>query len=294
MSTNHRELSLAAFGIDASEQPAYWPAINQPSKPDLVAELLRMITTYEHTNVQIEINNTAFNCHMMVLQCYSDFFRSLSHERHVVLPPEIVTPRAFLLIYEWMKSPNATVHREAILEVLQAALFLKISSLTSQCWACLNDARRICEADAVLLYMEAREFKMTTVQDMMLKRVGTIFLTLVASEEYLKLRVDEVIALLSSNSIGVNAEIEVEMLLLNYIKLLKINYFDQVLMSAVRWLNHDWNNRREHLVEIMKCVRFELLTLWQIVVLKRRTDCLEMQKFIDNPDILAMMEEALS
>lgn len=65
-------------------------------------------------------------------------------------------------------------------------------------------------------------------------------------------------------------------------------------MSAVRWLSHDWINRKEHLVEIMKCVRFELLTLWQIVVLKRRSDCLEMQKFIDNPDILAMMEEALS
>lgn len=211
MTTNRRELSLAAIGIDATEQPAYWAAIRQPSKPDLAAELLRMITTYEQTNVQIEINNTAFNCHMMVLQCYSSFFRPLSHERKVVLPPEIVTPRAFLLIYDWMKSPNATVHREAILEVLQAALFLKISTLASQCWACLNDVERICEADAVILYMEAREFGLTTVQEMMLKRVGTIFLTLVASAEYLKLREDEVIAMLRSNSIGVNAEIEVEL-----------------------------------------------------------------------------------
>lgn len=212
MTTNRREFSLAAIGIDATEQPAYWSAIKQPSKPDLATELLRMISTYEHTNVQIEINNTAFNCHMMVLQCYSDFFRPLSNERQVVLPPEIVTPRAFLLIYDWMKSPNATVHREAILEVLQAALFLKISALARQCWACLNDVERISESDAVLLYMEARELSLTTVQEIMLKRVGTIFLTLVASEEYLKLRVDEVIAMLRSNSIGVNAEIEVKLL----------------------------------------------------------------------------------
>lgn len=64
-------------------------------------------------------------------------------------------------------------------------------------------------------------------------------------------------------------------------------------MSAVRWLSHDWTNRKEHLVKVMKCVRFELLTLWQIVVLKRRSDFLEMQ-IADNPDILAMMDEALS
>lgn len=212
MSANRREeVSLAAIGIDATVQPSYWSAIKQPSKPDLAVELLRMITTYEHTNVQIEINNTAFNCHMMVLQCYSEFFWPLSYERQVVLPPEIVTHRAFLLIYDWMKSPCARVHREAILEVLQAALFLKISTLATQCWACLNDEQRICEADAVLLYMEARELNMTAVQEMMLKRVGTIFLTLVASEDFLQLRIDEVMAMLRSNSIGVNAEIEVVM-----------------------------------------------------------------------------------
>lgn len=169
-----------------------------------------MIMSFEKTNVQIRIAETTFNCHMLVLQCYSEFFKSLNGEQQIVLPADQVTAQAFHKVYEWMLTCQPIVQREGILELFNAAQFLKIRGLVAQCWVCLDDDKRFSEDAAFLLYLEARVLGQDElIQRLMLNRVSKFFLTLVASREFLEFGVDELCRLLSSNSIGVNSETDV-------------------------------------------------------------------------------------
>lgn len=202
-----KEKSLADMGYDPNNMPN-WGDISQPKKPKLESLLLGKILKYEQTNVEIHIEGTIFRCHMLVLQCYSEYFCDLTNKDKVVLPSNKVTPQSFFMLYSWMLSADPIVGREGILELYNAAEYLKIDGVLSQCWACLDDAQ-ISEDAAFLLYLEARQFRKSLIEELMIARIFKFFLTLVASEEFLKFAVDEVILLLNSNSIGVHSEMEV-------------------------------------------------------------------------------------
>lgn len=202
-----KEKSLAEMGFDPNNMPN-WGDISQPKKPKLEKLLMDKVLRYEQTNVEIHIEGTIFRCHMLVLQCYSEFFCDLTGKDKVVLPTNKVTPQSFFMLYSWMLSPDPIVGREGILELYNAAEYLKIDGVLSQCWACLDDAQ-ISEDAAFLLYLEARQFRKSLIEELMIARIFKFFLTLVASEEFLKFAVDEVVLLLSSNSIGVHSEMEV-------------------------------------------------------------------------------------
>lgn len=234
-----------------------------------------MITNYEKTNVKIKIDNTQFNCHMIVLQCYSDYFEDKTLDQVIELPSDKVTSQAFIMIYNWMLTPKPIVQREGILELFNAALFLRIRSLVDQCWVCLDDEQMFTEDAAFLLYLEARSFGHELLKQLMLTRICKFFLTLVSSKEFLDLSFHEVCTLLQSNCIGVNSETD-------------------VLLSAIRWLEYDWNSRKDSMLDVIKCVRFGLMTPWQLVELERGAVSQEMEKIVQHPDVRKMIEDGLS
>lgn len=186
-----------------------WEDIVQPPKENLYKLLRNMIDNHIKPNVQIRIGGVTFNCHMMVLQCYSDFFMECNNEVLIQLPEEKITPGAFMMVYDWMLAEEPLVQREGILELFNAANFLRIKNLVNQCWLCLDDDVRFREDTAFLLYLEARNYGLESLEQLMLTRICKFFLTLVASKEYLELTTKEICTLLSSNTIGVNSEIEV-------------------------------------------------------------------------------------
>lgn len=268
------EKTLLEIGFNAN-QIEDWEGINQPKKRDLYGLLKKMIDNYIKPNVQIRIGEVVFNCHMIVLQCYSDFFMECSNEAIIQLPPEKISPQAFLMIYDWMLMSDPLVQREGILELFNAANFLKIKDLVNQCWVCLDDDVRFKEDTAFLLYLEARKYGLDMLQQLMLTRICRFFLTLVASKDFLLLSASEVCTLLSSNSIGVNSEVE-------------------VLMSAVRWLSYNWEERKQHLLELVTCVRFSLMAPWILVALGHDTDCEAVHRVIDTPQVKKMIEDGIS
>lgn len=202
-----KEMTLAEIGF-ASNQINDWDKIHQPRKESLIRLLKTMIDNYIKTDVVIRIGDKSFNCHMMVLQCYSSFFMSIDNKEIIYLPPSKVSQEAFVMIYDWMLSPEPKVQREGIIQLFIAAQFLKIKALVDQCWVCLDD-ERFCEDAAFLLYLKAREFKLELIMDLMMSRISKFFLIWVASKEFLDLDVKEVCTLLKSNSLGVNSESEV-------------------------------------------------------------------------------------
>lgn len=65
-------------------------------------------------------------------------------------------------------------------------------------------------------------------------------------------------------------------------------------MSAARWLDYKWNDRKLYLLDAMKCVRFGLMTPWQLVELKRNANDKEIQRLVECPEVQQMIDDALS
>ncbi|XP_058443881.1 kelch-like protein 41b [Malaya genurostris] len=224
-----------------SEKISHWDKIDYDEKPNYLTLINKRLNEFKHPNIQIRIGEKLFDCHALLLQCFSEVFDELGNEPDVTLPEEKVTPEAFQLIYEWLLSQKSGLQREHFVEVFVAAEYLRIPRLINQCWTYVNDAESLMEDQAFQLYLETIPFKHAVLQHMMLRRICRFFLTLVASEEFVRLPVEDLCVLLKSNFIGVFSE-------------------SDVLYAAAVWLLDDWESRSEHVGEVMKLVCFPLMS----------------------------------
>ncbi|XP_067210524.1 uncharacterized protein [Linepithema humile] len=271
------EVPLASLGF-TNEQPINWDNIILPDKTDLYQELTRRITNYKNADCVVRIDQDAFYCHLLVLQSYSTFFDE-KNDKDINLSGSSVTSKAFSIIYDWMISPISEsyqlLRRDNILEIFMAAQYLGIKELEEQCWAFIDNDELFSEDTAFLLYLEAKKIGNTAVMELMVPRIMKFFLMLVSTKDFLELSVDELCLLLKSNYICVNSEME-------------------ILMSAVRWLMHDWNERKQYMLEVLKCVRFGLIAPWQLVDVKRNPENPEFMELMSYPEVQKMVDDGLA
>ncbi|XP_050456430.1 uncharacterized protein LOC126854072 isoform X2 [Cataglyphis hispanica] len=271
------EVPLSSLGF-TNEQPIIWHNIVLPEKTDLYQELAKRITNYKNADCIVRIDQDEFYCHLLVLQSYSTFFDEKNY-KDINLSGSNVTSKAFSVIYDWMISPIndscQLLRRDNILEIFMAAQYLGIKELEEQCWAFIDNDELFSEDTAFLLYLEAKKIGNTAVMELMVPRIMKFFLMLVSTKDFLELSVDELCLLLKSNYICVNSEIE-------------------VLMSAVRWLMHDWNERKQYMLEVLKCVRFGLIAPWQLVDVKRNPENPEFMELMAYPEVQKMVDDGLA
>lgn len=175
--------------------------------------------------------------------------------------------------------------------------------LEEQCWAFIDNDELFSEDTAFLLYLEAKKVRNTAVMELMVPRIMKFFLMLVSTKDFLDLAVDELCLLLRSNYISVNRYFdEITMTLVSNRSIPIFVSFEfwnttsemEVLMSAVRWLMHDWANRKENMLEVLKCVRFGLIAPWQLVDVKRNPENPEFMELMSSPDVQKMVDDGLA
>lgn len=242
--------------------------------PSLLDCMEKMIKEQKFTDIKILTSEEDFDCHLLVLRCYSRYFERIDDETTVVeLPSDQVTSSAFAIIYEWMTNDSKSIKRPHFVEVFKAAKFLQIDELITQSMDVIDDRKLTDQRESLSLFLEAIENNENVIKEIMMKRIETIFLTFVASLEFLDLKFQDVHDLLKLNSIAVNSELD-------------------IFFSAMLWLECDWYNRKIHLIPLMKCVRFELFQPWQLVELKKCPK--EFQELLDNEEIFDMLDDALA
>ncbi|XP_015176367.1 PREDICTED: uncharacterized protein LOC107066343 [Polistes dominula] len=271
------EVPLSSLGL-MQEEPIDWGNVILPDKTDLYQELARRITNYKNADCIVRIGQDEFHCHLLVLQSYSTFFDE-KNSKEIDLTESTVTSKAFSIIYDWMISPTSEschlLRRDNILEIFTSAQYLGIKELEEQCWAFIDNDELFSENTAFLLYMEAKKINNTAVMELMVPRIMKFFLILVSTKDFLELSVEELCLLLKSNYICVNSEME-------------------VLMSAVRWLMHDWEYRKKYMLEVLKCVRFGLIAPWQLVDVKRNPENPEFIELMSYPEVQKMVDDGLA
>lgn len=252
----------------------HWDELNQLNKTPNRELFEARIKNFDRSCCQILIGATTFECHQTVLHCYSTYFTDLEiiKGEPINLPASEVNPVAFVKIYEWMLT-TAQVERNGIIELYKAAKFLKIKELERQILICFDHCEVFYEDTAFSLYWEARTFNETDIQKLMLIRIQKFFLTLVATNQFLELTCKEVCSFLSSNSIGVRKE-------------------SDVFYSALKWLDHNWEDRKGNAIELMGCVRFSLMLPWELTDLRTNNKSLVVQKVTEIPEVLEMIDTA--
>ena len=205
------EQSMSELGLCSSK---FENTIN-PSDfaiPDYFTLIESKLKNLDQTDVQIKIDEDIRHCHLVALKCYSRYFQCLEDcddTRIIELPSSEVSTRAFASIYTWILTDTATIERSYFIEVLKAATYLKIDQLVRQYWCCIDSKEIFNERTAFTLYLEAKEERFPLLQTIMLPRISKVFLTVVASKEFLEMSFEETRALLRSNFISVNEETDV-------------------------------------------------------------------------------------
>ncbi|XP_050345745.1 uncharacterized protein LOC126770390 [Nymphalis io] len=268
---------LNSLGYDITE-PIDWMRIQLPKKQDIFKEFYKRIHNFINTDTIVHIGDDEFHCHLIVLQIYSSYF-NMNVQREIDLSSAGITPETFHTIYEWMlfsgTESNKILKRDNVLDLFCAAQYLEIKDLEDQCWSLILNENLFNEDTAFTLYREARLKKMTAVMDLMVPRIMRFFLPLVASNDFLQLDPEEIITFLKSNYICVTSEIE-------------------VLMAGVRWLKANWSNRRPFVVDVMRCVRFGLISPWQLVDIKRNPENNEILEIVNTPEVQQMVDDGLA
>ncbi|XP_058122337.1 uncharacterized protein LOC131293156 [Anopheles ziemanni] len=259
------ELEQALQPVRTSNRPALWPLME------------RRIKARENTDLQVHIGEELIHCHLLPLQCFSEYFeRQVTPGQAVVeLPEQEVRPAAFRIVYEWILDSHRPLEWQHFVAVLSAAEFLQMPALIERCWLHLDNPR-VVENVAFYVYMQAQQFATSNeLQTMMLRRICRYFLALVSSPEFCELSLADVGVLFSSNIIAIFDETD-------------------VLYAGCQWLLYDWPDRKELIEDVMCLVRFKSMHTGDLARLCVFHECGELQPILRHPATKQLVDEALA
>ncbi|XP_022211967.2 kelch-like protein 7 [Drosophila obscura] len=238
-------------------------------KAHIIHQMNRLITHQQNTDVDVYVRGHKILCHLIVLKTCTEFAKDLHFPTGVIIAHKDVTYTGFKLAYEWMINENYKLQRKDIVELYLAAEYLKMPQLLDHLWSLFHEEKFVTDAIAFQIYLECLPHRKSKLQNLMLGRVQRFFLMAVATEEYLRLDHADVSEILDHSNMCVNSELEI--------------YY-----SAVRWLHHDWPERKQHAPSIMAVVRFHLMTNQCISSIRA-----ELQELHSIPAVQTLIDEAL-
>ncbi|TDG47097.1 hypothetical protein AWZ03_006534 [Drosophila navojoa] len=217
----------------------------EPERPCYIDQVEPILQAGEKWDVKVYVGPQKFHCFQCVLQVYSPYFRrpKLEDTYVVRLPSHKVTPAAFQFIYKWMllkeMPPLKRCSARSLLELYSSAKYLGITEITDAVWNALDIIKN--ENESFSLMPNMSYMNSTNIEFFCFARISRFFLTLVSSQEFIEMDFNYVSRLLDNPNAGVNSEIE-------------------IFYSAVRWLSHDWPDRVEYVLDLIRCIRFNLLS----------------------------------
>ncbi|XP_012271071.1 kelch-like protein 10 [Orussus abietinus] len=185
-----------------------------------------------------------FPIHRAILSACSTYFRALftttlhSREKTDVLLPGVNSNMMNLLLeYAYLRSLE--VNRENVCQLLITADYLSILGVLDLC--CDYLARNLAAENCIGVMRFAREHFCKGLESDAYRYVMRHFVQVAQkSEEVLQLPIDELKALVGADELNVKSE-------------------EVVWELVLRWVNHDPEDRKRHIVELMKNIRLGLL-----------------------------------
>ncbi|XP_032293562.1 uncharacterized protein [Drosophila virilis] len=237
--------------------------------------LMIAVRNFWFDNLELKIGNEFMHVDRYLFCHYMKAFHDHSN-CFLELPSHKVSLNLMVRLYNWIiKDHNELALGSNFLLMYMMAKFLDVRYLLEQYWYAFSipGNKGIWEAEAFHAYLPSRQLQCGDLMSIFLARIRKCFLPLVSSFEFLNLSANEVIYLLKMDMICVNSE-------------------DEMFFAAIRWLEHDWQNREQYLVHVMATLRFRMLSPWLQRSIAYQPENEQIRKVGSNNIVKAMLWQA--
>lgn len=201
------------------------------------------------TKVSVRVAGRTFEVDLELLKKHSCYFAKCFHklpQDALQIPLELqdVKPEVFEALVLFMETGFLDADPFTALDIYEAAMLLGVHRA-------VKEIKRITligsKMERLLVwYRTTNKGSSGRERQAALRLVASRFDEVVADERFLRLSVAEVVPLFSCSRLGTSGELP-------------------VFVAALRWLNHDYNKRQQYVVQLLKCVRFSLMSREEIV-----------------------------
>ncbi|XP_037380027.1 kelch repeat and BTB domain-containing protein 12 [Talpa occidentalis] len=223
------------FKIEGKEK--YQHSLNLLNKIKNMKELAEMI------DVVLIAEGEKFPCHRLVLAAFSPYFKAMftcglleCTQREVILYD--ITAESVAVILNYMYSAALEINNTNVQTVAMAAYFMQMEEVFSVCQKYMMD--HMDASNCVGIYHFAKQIGAEDLCDQSKKYLYQHFAEVSLHEEILEIEAYQFMMLIKSDDLNISRE-------------------ESILDLVLRWVNHNQALRTEHLAELLKQVRLELV-----------------------------------
>ncbi|KAI8511027.1 hypothetical protein Bbelb_119430 [Branchiostoma belcheri] len=202
-------------------------------------------------DVVLEVEGRRFPCHRLVLSAASPYFRAMftsdmAESRQETVLLQGLDADVFEEILSYIYSGTLQVSLDSVQHLYHAADLLQLDYVRDTCSSYM--VRNVERSNCVDLYKFADVFSVKTVMKACLQSIARNFTEIASSEEFCSLSVDQLTEIISHEELDVKEE-------------------TRVWEAVVRWVQHNKEDRLQHLPSILPHIRFNLLTPYNMVTI---------------------------
>lgn len=215
----------------------YQHSLNLLNKVKNMKELAEMI------DVVLIAEGEKFPCHRLVLAAFSPYFKAMftcglleCTQREVILYD--ITAEGVSVILNYMYNAALEINNANVQTVTMAAYFMQIEEVFSVCQKYMMD--HMDASNCIGIHYFAQQIGAEDLSDQSKKYLYQHFAEVSLHEEILEIEVHQFLTLIKSDDLNISRE-------------------ESILDLVLRWVNHNQELRKEHLAELLKQVRLELI-----------------------------------
>ncbi|KAH7971437.1 hypothetical protein HPB49_024100 [Dermacentor silvarum] len=204
------------------------------------------------TDVEVQVDAEVFQAHKLILTCHSPYF----HKLLINTKPEMlkasgavqlngITHESFSVLLAYMYTGRLQLTCQNIVDVFQAAKHLDMKCIKERCAQVLTSSPED-PVHALFVYVSAKKLGTKPAWQRAYKTILAKFHLVVDCPEFTELSVDQVCEILAADSIAARSETE-------------------LFLAALSWLSAKWPAREQHIVELLKCIRFSSMPMEEAV-----------------------------
>ncbi|XP_036363633.1 uncharacterized protein LOC118765495 isoform X4 [Octopus sinensis] len=201
----------------------------------------------EFCDTIVASRNQYFMVHSIMLACNSYIFRNITeryinHHKRLTIYVDSIKPHIFELLLEYIYTGKLGLKRTNVAEVSMAAMDLKIPTI---CELCTNFIQDMDLEQALIIILTKNIPLSNQVFRMAFQFVENNFSKVCEHELYMKIEINVLSRLLSSDNLNIRWELE-------------------VLDNLLKWTYHSFKNRKNYFSSLIKHVRFTQMTMQEL------------------------------
>ena len=194
-------------------------------------------------DVILQVGSREIHAHRLVLSACSQYFQAMftnqmleSKQEHITLSD--IDENSMEEVVSFAYTGKISIHEDNVQHLLKASSILQLSEIVTACCTFLKGQLHATNCLGIATFAQAHGC--TSLGDRAMEYVQDNFTEVVEGEEFLQLNLDNILTLLSCDLIQVTSE-------------------ESVFEAMYKWLQHDLQSRRPHLLSLLRCIRLPLL-----------------------------------